>query len=208
MYPSRPSRTRTRFSELARRQIPLQREGDKLIAVDPHHRLSPALDGAIRQHRTALVAALEPVSAAVAPLRVAMAQVPVATELEPLLDQVQAAYEQGALTQEEAEGLALAARDRARLIPATIEEMPLSLFAGSGLVLQVRSRVLDEVVLWAADNAQLPAENTKVVYRATELKEVVGMPAAQLQRLHLVKKDLDGEVLSVREVTSQPSRIY
>ena len=68
--------------------------------------------------------------------------------------------------------------------------------------------MLDEVVLWAADNARIPPENTKVVYRATELKEVVGMPAAQLQRLHLVKKDLDGEVLSVREVTSQPSRIY
>ena len=34
-------------SELQRRDITLQMDGSKLIAVDPFHRLSPALDASI-----------------------------------------------------------------------------------------------------------------------------------------------------------------
>ena len=85
-------------------------------------------------------------------------------------------------------------------LPApSIENMRLSEFAGSGLVREVRSRVLDEHVLFAADNAVLPQNNRLVVYRARELIELVGLPPEQLRAIHAVKKSLDGELLSYAE---------
>ena len=76
-----------------------------------------------------------------------------------------------------------------------IEAMRLSAFAVSGLVREIRSRVLDEHVLFAADNAVLPQDNRLVVYRACELKEIVGQLPDHLRAIHAVKKQLDGEVL-------------
>ena len=74
-------------------------------------------------------------------------------------------------------------------LPApSIENMRLSEFAGSGLVREVRSRVLDEHVLFVADTAVLPQNNRLVVYRAGELTELVGLPPEQLRAIHAVKK--------------------
>ena len=81
----------------------------------------------------------------------------------------------------------------------SIEGMRLAEFAGSGLVRTVRSRVLDEHVLFAADTAVLPQNNRLVVYRAYELTELVGLPPEQLRAIHAVKKSLDGELLAYAE---------
>ena len=59
----------------------------------------------------------------------------------------------------------------------------------------VRSRVLGEAVLWAADNAEIPADNDLVVYRESELRELVGCEPEVLRAIHKVKSDLDGEIV-------------
>ena len=71
----------------------------------------------------------------------------------------------------------------------------MSEFAVSGLVQEVKSGVLDEHILWVADNAEVPAGNTLVVYRADELKQLVGLTPDEIRRLHAVKKALDGEIM-------------
>ena len=82
---------------------------------------------------------------------------------------------------------------------SSIEAMRLSEFAVSGRVQEVKSRVLDELVLLAADNAVLPQNNHLVVYRACELTGLVGRPPETLRAMHAVKKHLDGELLSCGE---------
>ena len=115
-------------------------------------------------------------------------------DLEKVPAQVQILFKGGEITREEAEALAQAVTDKSRQIPASIEEMPLEDFATSGLVQKVKSKVLGETVIWAADNAQVPPETHQVVYRACELRELVGMPAEWLQRLHVAKKTLNAKI--------------
>ena len=71
----------------------------------------------------------------------------------------------------------------------------MSEFAISGLVQEVNAKVLGEHILWVADNAEVPAENTLVAYRADELKQLVGLSPDEIRRLHAVKKALDGELM-------------
>ena len=78
-----------------------------------------------------------------------------------------------------------------------ILEMRMSEFAVSGLVQEVKSGVLGEHILWVADNAEVPPGNTLVVYRADELKQLVGLTPDEVRHLHAVKKELDGELLDV-----------
>ncbi len=59
-----------------------------------------------------------------------------------------------------------------------ILEMRMSEFATSDLVQEVKSGVLSEHILWVADNAEVPAGNTLVVYRADECR---------LDRLHVLQ---------------------
>ena len=77
----------------------------------------------------------------------------------------------------------------------SILEMRMSEFAVSGLVQEVKSGVLGEHILWVADNAEVPPANTLVVYRADELKQLVGLTPDEIRRLHSVKKELDGELV-------------
>ena len=77
----------------------------------------------------------------------------------------------------------------------SILEMRMSEFAVSGLVQEVKSGVLGEHILWVADNAKVPTGNTLVVYRADELKQLVGLSPDEIRHLHAVKKELDGELL-------------
>ena len=183
-------------SELQRRDIVLQMDGPKLIAVDPFHRLSPALNASIRAHRDELVSELNPVSAALRPLQEAVDNALVGTDLDPVMEATDLAFLRGDITQEEAEALAQAAIEKSRQIPASIEEMSLADFATSGLVRKVRSKVLGETVLYAADNAQVDPGIDLVVYRASELKELDGMPVEQLRRIHILKKTREWEVVS------------
>ena len=51
--------------------------------------------------------------------------------------------------------------------------MSLERFARAGLVVKVRSTLLDEVVLFASDNAELPRDERRPVYRAAELRRLL-----------------------------------
>jgi hypothetical protein len=48
--------------------------------------------------------------------------------------------------------------------------MSLERFARAGLVVKVRSTLLDEVVLFASDNAELSRDERRPVYRAADLR--------------------------------------
>ncbi|HEX2466161.1 MAG TPA: hypothetical protein VHR17_16175 [Thermoanaerobaculia bacterium] len=53
---------------------------------------------------------------------------------------------------------------------AEVAGMTLERFARAGLVVKVRSTLLDEVVLFASDNAELPRDERRPVYRAADLR--------------------------------------
>lgn len=73
--------------------------------------------------------------------------------------------------------------------------MSLGEFAEAGLVAEVRSRVLDEVVLFASDDAVVDPGERRVVYRACELRELVGMRPEDLRFVHRVKKVFGGTIV-------------
>lgn len=77
--------------------------------------------------------------------------------------------------------------------------MPLSEFATSGQVLFVESRILGEAVVWAADNARVPEDEERVVYRTRELRQLVGATEAELRSVHTAKEALDGKSVGFAE---------
>ena len=137
--------------------------------------------------------------------------------LSQVLEEVDRAYQRGAVTVEEAEDLARLAGERSRELPESVtDELPspapgaqtlrLSEFAASGRVQKVRSKALGEDVLWVADNAEVPVDNQLVVYRVEELRQLVGVPPDQLRRIHATKKLMDGEVIApLKEEVRIPS---
>jgi hypothetical protein len=56
---------------------------------------------------------------------------------------------------------------------AEVAGMSLERFARAGLVVQVRSTLLDEVVLFASDNASVDADERRPVYRAGDLGQLL-----------------------------------
>ena len=182
-------------TELKRRKVALEMDGPRLIAIDPYERLSPALGAAIREHRDTLVSELEPVSAGVRGLQEAVEDARAGTDREEAMEDVDAAYQRGEITQEEVEELAQMAWDRSRQIPATVKEMPLVDFASSGLVRKVESKALGETVVWAADNAEVDPECDLTVYRAAELRLMADRSPEQMRAIHLAKGALDGELI-------------
>jgi hypothetical protein len=187
----------TLHAELKRREIILEMDDSKLIAVDPYDRLSPALDEAIREHRNRLVSELQSVSVAMRPLREAVDAALVTTDLDQVIDNTEAAYQRGEITEAEVGEVAQAAIALAHRLPATIENMPLSDFAKSNLFREVKSKTLGETVLWAADNADVGARTDLVVYRASELMALVSVAPEHLRCIHRVKKHLDGEAIDL-----------
>jgi hypothetical protein len=84
--------------------------------------------------------------------------------------------------------------------------MSLDEFAHAGLVLTVHSRLLDDTVLLASDNASVP-EGEGVVYRAAELRILDRLGADGLRELHRFKRLLGGEVAgAVRRGAAEPLR--
>jgi hypothetical protein len=69
--------------------------------------------------------------------------------------------------------------------------MPLSRIAGAGQYRQVHSKVLGDIIL-AADDADLPDVGDTVVYRASEARLLVGLPAEKVRAFHEVKVFFDG----------------
>ena len=82
----------------------------------------------------------------------------------------------------------------ATVLDAEICDMPLPKFASAGLVLEVTSSVLQETVIFASDNAIVDPGENLVVYRASELKELVGLTSGDLLQVHAVKKTFRGQV--------------
>jgi hypothetical protein len=82
------------------------------------------------------------------------------------------------------------------ILEAELVAMPLSQFARARLVVTVRSALLDEVVVFASDNARVDPGEQRVVYRAAELRELLGLSAKDLRAVHRVKKTFRGTVLS------------
>ena len=72
--------------------------------------------------------------------------------------------------------------------------MRLDEFAEAGLVLRVRSDALDEVVVFASDNATVDPHEPCVVYRARELVELVKLGESSLREVHRIKKMFRGTV--------------
>ncbi len=66
--------------------------------------------------------------------------------------------------------------------------MPLSEFATAGLVVEVLSEALDETVILASNNAAMDPGERRVVYRAAELRELIGLKPADLRMVHEVKR--------------------
>jgi hypothetical protein len=69
--------------------------------------------------------------------------------------------------------LLAAAERRERPSVAEVAGMSLERFARAGLVVKVRSTLLDEVVLFASDNAELPSNERCPVYRAADLRRLL-----------------------------------
>ena len=82
------------------------------------------------------------------------------------------------------------------LLAADVVAMRLSEFARARLVVTVHSAVLNEVVVFASDNARVDPGEQRVVYRAAELRELLGLSAKDLRAVHRVKKTFRGTVLS------------
>ena len=70
----------------------------------------------------------------------------------------------------------------------------LSEFLSERKVAQVHSKVLDEDVLFAADDAEIPLDNDLVVYREAELRTLVGTTPDRLRHIHEIKKMIDGVI--------------
>jgi hypothetical protein len=62
----------------------------------------------------------------------------------------------------------------------------------SGQYRQVHSKVLDEIIIIAADNAELPDFGDTVIYRAAEARLLVGMSPDEIRAFHEVKVYFDG----------------
>lgn len=114
--------------------------------------------------------------------------------LEAGLDDAQSAYEAGLLTADAVERLATMAGQEALVLPEEVAEARLSQWLREQSVRRVYSRVLGEAVLFAAEDANIPAGNVLAVYRASELVELVGKSPAQLQSIHAAKKVFKGEL--------------
>ena len=72
--------------------------------------------------------------------------------------------------------------------------MSMKEFAQAGLEVTVDSDALGEFVVFASDNTSAIAQDGLTVYRAAELKQLVGMTVEQLQKVHALKKTFRGSI--------------
>lgn len=76
--------------------------------------------------------------------------------------------------------------------------MSLADFASASLVVEVRSKILGEVVVLASDHAQVDPGERRAVYRARELSILSDLTEpAELQTVHAVKKTFRGTITDV-----------
>ena len=123
-------------------------------------------------------------------------------DLSSLCEDIDAAYRAGDIDTEVADALTNLVRQRAREVPeddAAFLEMPLDKLAQSGIYREIHSKVLDQRVIFAADNAEVPEDTPLIVYRAAEMREINGASPEMLRAAHEVKKAFDGEVVGPDE---------
>lgn len=77
---------------------------------------------------------------------------------------------------------------------AELLAMPLSEFAEAGRVVRVFSSVLGEVVILASDDAVIDPDESLVVYRAAELRELIGLNSEDLRTVYEVKRVFQGTI--------------
>ena len=92
------------------------------------------------------------------------------------------------------EQLAEQATERSRQIPETADELRLSHLFDEKSVRYVHSRILDEEVVFVRDGADVPADMEGIVYRGSELKQLVGCSPKRLHTIHQAKRHFDGEL--------------
>jgi len=80
------------------------------------------------------------------------------------------------------------------LLVADVVAMPLEKFATARLVIRVSSEVLGESVIFASDNAAVDPGERLVVYRARELKLLLGAGPKDIRTLHTAKKEFGGTI--------------
>ncbi|MCP3963419.1 MAG: hypothetical protein GY719_36750 [bacterium] len=85
--------------------------------------------------------------------------------------------------------------------------MSLDEFADAGLVVQVRSEVLECDVLFVSDDVPESTleDRPEVIYRASELKKLARLPPepAHLRDVHMVKEIFGGSISEVREADGE-----
>jgi hypothetical protein len=117
-------------------------------------------------------------------------------ELYGVLEAAQADFDTRAVTREEVESLRGYASDRSREVPEHAEDGRLSDLLARHPVVRVRSRLLGEVVVWVADGVvDITEEIVEVVYRESELRQLVGRTPTEVRTIHKVKRALDGELM-------------
>ena len=82
------------------------------------------------------------------------------------------------------------------MVPEHAEDGHLSELLVRKPVVRVRSRLLGEVVVWVADGAEMPEETEEVVYRESELRQLVGRTQTEVRAIHATKRAIDGELVS------------
>lgn len=81
------------------------------------------------------------------------------------------------------------------LLDAEVMAMSLDEFATAGLRVKVRPGVLGEMVIFASDNARVDPGERRLVYRAAEIRELMGLPPADIRSVHRVKKLFGGTII-------------
>jgi hypothetical protein len=83
----------------------------------------------------------------------------------------------------------------ASLLTAEVCAIRLEEFARSGLVVEVWSAVLEEAVVFASDDARVDPGELRTVYRAHELRVLLGLSTLrELRRAHEVKRLFRGAI--------------
>jgi hypothetical protein len=80
------------------------------------------------------------------------------------------------------------------LLDGEVLRMSLTDFAGARRAVRIWSECLKEKLVFASDNAVVDPGEREVVYRASELRELLGMGANDLRRVHQVKSLFGGSI--------------
>ena len=176
--------------------IDLVVKGGRLTAQGQTRLLTPADKESITDHKDDLIAALQEREAYEQELMGQVGESLCWLELEILLAQSMDAYSDGRLSREQAEIIAERCADHAQTIPSSWGDVKLRDFdRATGKSLEIKSKKLNDRFTMVSGSESPSKFAGRIVYKASELAELLDVPEEQLKSIHLVKKELDGEVL-------------